>query len=444
MIDTVVVGAGAAGLAAALELRGRGLAVRVFDAGDRPGGVARTERIEGFLVERGPNSLQVKAPALELLRAHGLEAALVPASPASRLRFVWHDGRLEPVPMGPGAFVRTPLLSSRGKLRLLAEPFVRRGDGSAESVAQFMGRRLGSEAVERLVGPFLTGVYAGDERQLGAAAVFGPLVALERDHGSIVRGFAREALRRRGGRARGLSGIWSGPNGVGGFTAQIAAKLGDAVTTNARVVALAREGDGWRVEIDRNGPGPQRAGRVVVALPAAEAASLLRPVDADVAAALRAIAYAPVASVSVAVARDDVARAIEGFGFLIPRSAGLDVLGCLFMSQLFPGRAPAGFELLTCFLGGMRAPAAVDLPDDVLLGRVQADLARTLGLRGPARLLVATRWPRAIAQPARDHVARIARLRERVATHPGLALAGSYLDGVSLADSLACGARAAR
>lgn len=444
MIDAVVVGAGAAGLAAALTLRGRGLDVRVVEASDRVGGVARSERIEGFLVERGPSSLQVKAPALAFLRAHGLEASLVPASPSSRLRFVWHDNRLEPVPMNPIAFARTPLVSARGKLRLLAEPLVRGGDARSESVAEFLGRRLGTETVERLVGPFLTGVYAGDERELGAQAVFGALVALEHDHGSIVRGLLAQALRRSGGRRmRGLPGVWSAEGGLGGLGAEMASRLGSAITTSARAVSLERDGLGWRVEFEQAAQSPLRAARIIVALPAAEAAALLRRVDADVAALLAGIAYAPVASVSVGVAHGDLSRPVEGFGFLVPRRAGLDVLGCLFLSQLFPGRAPDGFELLTCFLGGARAPAMLELSDDVLLARVQTDLSRTLGLRGAARLLRVTRWPRAIAQPARDHVARMAKVRARLAAHAGLGLAGSYLDGVSLADTLACGARTA-
>jgi len=445
MIDAVVVGAGAAGLAAALELRSSGLEVRVLEAGEGPGGVARTESVQGFLVERGPNSLQVKAPALAFLRAHQLEAALVPASPSSRLRMLWHAGRLEPVPMGPGAFVRTPLLTARGKLRLLAEPFVRGRDGSLESVEQFVGRRLGGEAVERLVAPFLTGVYAGDESQLGAAPVFGRLVELERDHGSIVRGFVKQMLRgRKGATERGLSGSWSATGGLGGLAALMSSRLGEAVDVRTRVVALAREPNGWRVEVDRAGAEPLRAARVVLALPAPEAAALLRPLDSEAADLLAGIAYAPIVSLSVGIAEGEASRKIEGFGFLVPRAAGLGILGCLFMSQVFPGRAPEGFDLLTCFLGGVRWPGAADLPDDALLSRLHADLALTLGLRGEPRLLAVTRWPRAVAQPARDHLVRIAKLRERLAPQRGLALAGSYLDGVSLADTLACGARTAR
>lgn len=443
MMDAVVVGAGAAGLAAALALRASGVGVRLLEAGDRPGGVMRTEARDGYLLERGPNTLQMKPQGLAFLRAHDLAQRLVPAAPASRLRFLWHGGRLEAVPMGPGAFVRTPLLSARGKLRLLAEPFVRRGDGSTESVAEFVQRRLGAEALERLVAPFLTGVYAGDERQLGAAPVFGSLVELERDHGSIVRGFVKQALgRRRRGGERGLSGSFSCAEGLGGLAEHMASRLGEAFATGARVAGLARDGDAWRLQLE--GGASLRAARVVLALPAPEAASLLHLLDAEAADLLAGIAYSPIVSVSVGVSRSDTARRIEGFGFLVPRGSELGLLGCLFMSQLFSGRAPEDHELLTCFLGGARWREAVELPDDVLLARLRDDLARTLGLRGEPRPLAITRWPRAVAQPGRDHLARIARLRSRLAGQRGLALAGSYLDGVSLADTLACGARAAR
>lgn len=444
-LDAVVVGAGASGLAAALELRRRGLEVRVLEAGDRAGGVLWTETRDGYRFERGPNTMLGKAAARPFLRAHDLERLLVAAAPASRLRFLLHDGRLEPVPLGPGSFLRTPLLSMRGKLRLLAEPFVRRGDGSSESVAEFVTRRLGREALERLVAPFLTGVYAGDERQLGAAAVFPGLVALEHDHGSLVDGGVREAIRARWtGAERALRGTLSLAGGLGELADRMAARLGDALTLGVPVTTLARADTAWCLET--GGAAPERilARHVVLAVPAPEAAALLAPLEPDLAEVLRGIAYAPIASVSVGIGATDARRAPEGFGFLVPRAAGLDLLGCLFMSQLYPDRAPAGRELLTCFLGGTRAPALVGEPDDRLLARLSRDLERTLGLRAAPRLLGVTRWPRAVAQPGRDHPARIARVRALASRHPGIAVAGSWVSGVSLADTLVSGARAAQ
>ena len=441
-VQALVVGAGAAGLGAAHALAARGVETLVLDAGRQPGGVIQSGRSGGYLFERGPNTMMVKAPALELLRRLGLEAQLVPAAPAGRLRFLFHDGRLEPLPGGPWSALRTPLLSARGKLRVLAEPFARRGDATGESVAEFAGRRLGPEVAERLVGAFLTGVYAGDEEQLGAEAVFPSLVAMEREHGSIVRG-ALASLR--GSRApRGLHGIHSTAEGLGGLAGGLARALGEALCPGSEVVSLAREAQGWRLGVaGAGGERELRARALVLAVPAPAAAALLEGSDAEAARLLRGIDYAPVASVSLGVDPGDVDAPIEGFGFLVPRSAGLRLLGCLFMSRLFPGRAPAGRELLTCILGGTRQRAVLDAPDDALLEGLRRDLERTLGLRGEPLTVAISRWPRAVPQPGRDHPRRVAALRARAAALPALALAGAHLDGVAVADALASGLHAA-
>ena len=214
-VGTIVVGAGIAGLAAALELQRANTDVLVLDPADRPGGVMRTDHVQGYVIERGPNTFQVKPPMRAFLRRWQLLGAPLKASPESRKRFLFRDGRLVPVPMSLGAFARSELLSGRAKLRLLAEPFIRRGSGD-ESVAEFVSRRLGPEVVDALVAPFLTGVYAGDETQLGAEAVFGGLVEAERRRGSIALGLAASLLRP--GRERGMPGTYSDVEGLGPST----------------------------------------------------------------------------------------------------------------------------------------------------------------------------------------------------------------------------------
>jgi len=441
-VGAVVVGAGIAGLAAALELQSTTGEVVVIDASDRPGGVLRTDHISGYVIERGPNTLQVKAPVLGLLRGRKLESSLVRADSESRRRFLFRDGRLEPVPMSPLAFVRTPLLTARGKLRLLAEPFVRRRHVTGESVAEFTGRRLGAEAVGSLVGPFLTGVYAGDEEQLGAEAVFGSLVELERRYGSIALG---GLLARRPRSERGLRGVYSAVEGLGPLARKLSEQLVEPPALGSRVTALRRDAIQWHVSV--SGPGGDRrfrARRVVVATPAYAAAEILRGSGGEVADALAAIEYAPVVGIPLAVDPNEVRTPIEGFGFLVPRDAGIALLGTLFMSRMFRNRAPKGHELLQCILGGRRWPEAIDLPDDVVIGQLLEDLERILGLRAEPRALAVTRWRRAIPQPDREHVRRIAGIRATLSGLPGIALAGAYLDGVSVADALASGIRAAR
>jgi oxygen-dependent protoporphyrinogen oxidase len=211
------------------------------------------------------------------------------------------------------------------------------------------------------------------------------------------------------------------------------------------VAALARDGAHWRVMVSSpSGESEMRTSRVVIATGAGEAAELLRGSCFELAETLSGIAYAPIVGVAVGVDPARVARKIEGFGFLVPRDQEIPLLGCLFMSRLFPGRAPAGRELLHCMLGGRRYPDAIDLSDDVLHKRVHADLEKTLGLREAPQLLAISRWPRAIPQPDGSHPRRLASIRQQLAALPGLELAGAYLEGVAVSDAAASGIGAAQ
>jgi oxygen-dependent protoporphyrinogen oxidase len=436
-VEVVVVGAGAAGLGAGAALFAAGRSVVVLDASAQAGGMMRSERIDGFLIERGPNTTRIPAGALTLLQNAGLEPALLKASPESRERFLLRPSGLVPVPLSPLGFARTPLLSRAGKWRMLCEPFVRGRDGAGESVAAFVERRLGGEVVDALLGPFLVGVYAGDERQLGAEAVFPALVSAEREGGSIVLGLLRRTLA---GGPRGLPGTWSAREGLGGLAALLARGLGPSLRLGTRARALVPEAKGWRVELE---DGALRAAKLVLATDAAGAADLLGKLDADAAELLRALPFAPVVSVALALDADATARAPSGFGFLVPRDLGLDLLGALFMSRLFARRAPGGSELVTALIGGLRWPGALDAPDDALLARVNQGLDRALGLRQAPRALAITRWPRAVPQPGPGHPAAVRAIRERLRRFPPIALAGACWDGVALGEALASGARAA-
>ncbi len=446
-LAAVVAGAGIAGLAAALELQQSHPEILVVDASDRPGGVMRTDHVAGFVIERGPNTTQVKPPMLEFLRNLGLDDQLLAADPAGRRRYFYRDGELVRVPDSPAAFVRSPLLTAKGKLRLLAEPFVRRRDATGESVSEFIGRRLGDEVASGLVGPFLTGVYAGDERELGVEAVFPSLVEHERRSGSLALGMLRGAVASAIGRgaAKGLRGSYSAHNGMGPFARALAERLREPPALASRITGLRRDGDAWLVFISGPG-GPQRlrASRVVVATPAPAAAEILRGVDTELAAALDQIEYAPVVGVSLGVNPSGVRQKIDGFGFLVPHQTQISLLGCLYMSRLFAGRAPIGRELFQCVLGGSHWREVIDQPDDVIRKKLFADLDQIVGLDDEPETLAVTRVRQAIPQPSRHHRRLIAEIRAGLRRHPGIELAGAYLDGISVSDALTSGLNAAR
>jgi oxygen-dependent protoporphyrinogen oxidase len=441
-VDIAIIGAGAAGLAAATALGAAGREVVVLEAAGRAGGSAWSERRAGYLVERGANAFRLGPGALAFLRAAGLEARLLGASPASRERFLLRGGRLVPVPMSPWAFARTPLLSARGKRRLLAEPFVRRGDGSGESVAAFATRRLGAEAVEALIGPFLTGVYAGDERRLGAAAVFPSLVEAEARRGSITLGLLTASFAR--GRPRGRPGSWSTADGLGGLIGALAGAFGDALRCSAQVSRIRFEDAAYHLEIAGQSASEEiRARGLVLAVPAASGSTLLEPLTPVRAKLLGTLAYAPVASISLGFAVDALRERVRGFGFLVPRGEGDALLGCLFPSELFPGRAPAGHALLTLLAGGTRRPDVLDWPDDRLLAALLRELDTALGVRGEPILLGVARWPQAVPQPGPDHARLVGSVRQAAYQFPRLELAGASYDGVAFGDALASGAAAA-
>ncbi len=439
-VDAVVIGAGVSGLASAIELRAAGRDVCLLEAESRPGGVIQTDRLEGFLVERGPNAFRVSAPLLAWLLEHKLGNVLLRAGPESRQRALFLDGRLLWLPESlPGA-VTTPLLSLGAKFRALSEVFYARGPGRAETVAEFVGRRFGDELLERAIAPFLVGVYAGDERALGAEAVFPQLVAWEQEHGSVLRGALVASLRR--GRPRGWPGSYSTATGVEGFAEALAKRLGDAIRCESAVEEIVSE-EGRLIV--RCGESEWHAREVVCALPAAEAASLLAVRDEALRHLFEGISYAPMASVALPVDPSDSRERIHGFGFLVPRGAGLRLLGALFPARVFPDRAPEGRELVMAMLGGTRWPGVVDATDDALLESATIGLKRTLGAGVKHAPLAVHRWPRAVPQPGPDHRRRIEALRKATtARWPGLRLAGSYLDGVSVGDTLLSGVRAAR
>ena len=345
--------------------------------------------------------------------------------------------------MGPLAFARTPLLTRGGKLRLLAEPFVRGGDPSGESVAEFAARRFGREARDALIAPFLTGVYAGDEtsaRRRSGVPESGRRRTAQRLDRARPAGAGVSRGSRRGARERG-------PARRGSRRSPTPSPRRSATRCGCPrgLPAIGFEDGGYRVEIEtESGAQTLRARALVLALPAQPASRLLGALDAEAAKAVGSIESAPVASVALSVASDATRVPVRGFGYLVPRGEGEVLLGCLFMSQLFAGRAPAGRELLTLLAAGRRKPAAIDWSDDQLIAALLAEVDAVLGLREAPRVLSITRWPRAVAQPGRDHPRLVAGVRARLARFPRLALAGAHLDGVAFGEALASGARAAQ
>lgn len=446
--DAVVVGAGVSGLVTAYRLQSKGLRVQVVEAAPRAGGVISTVTHGGCQVECGPNSALDTTPLIgEMAAALGLGEQWRWASTASSTRYVVRDGVLTPLPTSPGAFLRTPLFSWPAKLALLREPFVARGpDGVEESIADFVRRRLGQEFLDYAIDPFVAGIYAGDPERISVAAAFPKLHALEQRWGSLIRGqfLGAAERRRRNEKAKGAARSFSFAGGMQVLTDALARAL-DALALDTRVTRLERDEHGvFNVHAVRGGqPTRWRARAVVLATPTDGAAALLREHLDDAAAALESIEYAPVATVASAYARAHIAHPLDGFGCLVPRREARQVLGVLFSSSMFDGRAGDGTALLTTFVGGQRQPHLPALPEDELAARVQADHRSLLGTTQAPIFQRITRWPRAIPQYALGHLDRVARANAVRQVLPGLFFCANWQGGVSVGDRILCGHREA-
>ncbi|MDF1521981.1 MAG: protoporphyrinogen oxidase [Trueperaceae bacterium] len=444
MNRVAVVGGGLAGLATAHALlRVRpDLDVVVLEATDAPGGKVRTSVQDGYTFDWGPNGFLTNVPeTVALAHELGLQARLRPAADAASHRFVYRDGGLRPLPTSPGTFLRSELLSLPGKLRVLSEPLLARAIRREETVFDFVAHHFGHEAARVFAGVFVAGITAGDPRELSLDALFPRLRLLEGSHGSLLRGMA---AARRGERARprgaaepiGDGRLTSFDGGVQVLIDALVVDLGHRLRTAAPAVALrdavGRAGgavvelaDGETLEVDA----------VVLATPAFAAADLLAPTAPEAAAALAAVRYADVAVVALGYDRIDVARPLDGFGFLVPRGEGVRSLGVLWSSSTFPDQAPPGKVALRAIAGGTLDPGFVALSDEEALAAVRRDLERTMGIVAEPESVRIVRWPRGIPQFTLGHRERIASAREALARRwPRLALAGNYLDGVGLND----------
>ncbi|MFQ5581052.1 MAG: protoporphyrinogen oxidase [Mariprofundaceae bacterium] len=438
--DVLVIGGGVSGLANAWWLAREGLSVEVWEADERAGGKILSNRRDGYLTERAAAMVMNFRPEVaDLVRETGLEPAKTARMPlAEARRYLLHQGALKSLPMRLGAMIASPLWSTRGKLRLLAEPFILTSGRKDESVSHFVCRRLGHEVLDKAMEPFVAGTLAADPDQTSADAALPRLKALEQRYGSIAAGILMNRILRR--RTACATDTFSFRSGIGTLVDTLTKGPGVSLRSSHRVRELVREDDGWCVSAETaEGHRSVIAQHVIVSTPAPAAAALLKPLDRELAELLHGINYAAVAVVHAGMDRGDVSHPLDGTGFLAPRGEGHALTGNLWMSSLFPDRAPRGKVLLTSYLGGARAPQVKDWDDERIVDETLRTLRPLLGLKGAPEMVRIDRHRQALPLYHGAYQSRMQSIAERLRSLPGLHLEANYIGGVSVRDRLARG-----
>ncbi|MFL6334441.1 MAG: protoporphyrinogen oxidase [Pyrinomonadaceae bacterium] len=465
----VIVGGGVSGLAAAhrlveLQSAENPIEVLLLEASNRPGGTVRTHRRDGFLIEGGPDSfISEKPEALALARRVGLAERLINTGEQHRRSFVVRGGRLRPTPEGfqllaPSRmlpFLATDIFTWRGKARMALDLLLPRRRGANgrddESLAAFVRRRLGQEALERMAQPMVGGIYTADPEVLSLRATMPRFLEMERRDRSLILSMwkagrrANEAARHgRGASGARYSLFLSFDEGVQVLTDALAARLPSAgVRLNTKVTSLRLEGGTRRWAVQTDAGETVHADAVCLALPAYSAARLLRDIEDGLAGELDAIPYASTATVNLAYRRADIPHPLDGFGFVVPFVERRATLACTFSSVKFPSRAPVGHALLRAFVGGALQPDMFGLDEESMTAAVRRDLRDLLGVEAEPLFAHVEKWPRSMAQYHLGHAARVERIRQLAGRLPNLSLCGNAYEGAGLPDCVRGGESAA-
>ncbi|MDQ8185312.1 protoporphyrinogen oxidase [Pelagicoccus sp. SDUM812002] len=449
MQDAIILGGGISGLTTAYLAQQRGSDISVVEKSTHAGGPIRSSSEDGYLYEKGPNSLLLPDPWVEsFIEELGLSDQLQETNPIADKRYIVKRGRPVAVPSSPLQTIFTPLFSLRGKLGFLLEPFrekISERDARTETVASFVQRRMGKDFLDYAIDPFVSGVYAGDPHQLILKHAFPLMRGFERDGGSIIRGAIKHKKKqKREGTAYKKRSI-SFKEGLGILPKTIARKLGNRLWLNSEVVAVDRIDDTWQVTWKRDGENFKGlAKKLIVCLPShaikriAWSKAIADPLEAS-----PKLTYPPVHSLALGFRRDQIQHSLDGFGVLVPSQETPTILGALFSSSLYEGRAPEEHCLLTVMVGGVRHPELAALVPDKLLEIALHDLRPLIGLEGEPTFYRCSSWPHAIPQYTKEFGPWKETLRGLEEEFPGLHFGGNCIDGIAMGASILSGKRLA-
>ena len=438
--DVLIIGGGISGLSTAWWLAQSGLSVEVWESAERPGGKIQSQQQNGYLTEQAASMVMNFRPeVVDLIRQAGLEdKKSTRSSHSEQHRYLLHQGQLTPIPMKMAALLVSPIWTLRGKLRMLAEPFIPSGNSEDETVSEFISRRLGREVLDKAIEPFVAGTLAGNPDLASAAGTLPRLTGLERRYGSIAAGILVNKLLRR--RTGCVTETFSFQGGMSTLVETLAQAPGIRLRTGYAVESVTKTKDGWSITAQtRTGQRSLRVPQLIISTPAPAAAALLKPLDSKLSAILKDIQYTPLAVVHLGLDSKAVNHSLDGTGFLTPRSAGAPFTGNLWMSSLFSNRAPEGKLLLSSYIGGSRMPEAFDWDDGQAVDRIMGALRPLLGINGDPEMVHIDRHQQALPLYNGSYMERERNISEHLQRLPGLHLEANYRGGVSVRDRIARG-----
>lgn len=451
MKKALIIGGGISGLSTAwlLDKRakeaGLSLDICLLEQEQQPGGKIKSVREQGYLCEWGPNGfLDSKPQTLELCGALGITERLHRSNDNARKRYIFTGGELHRLPENGPSFLKSRLLSWPGKLRLLCEPFAGKPTVADESLAAFGRRRLGAEALQKLIAPMASGIFAGDPETMSLVSCFPRIAELEREYGGLFVAMLALAKKKKQERKDGkISSSAAGPGGtltsfkegIQFLTDTLAAQLGERVKTGVTVVGITQVNNGW--EVQTSDGVVRQADLVITAAPSYAVAGILETVDQPLADTLRQIPYSTLSVVCCGYQTAGLGHPLDGFGYLVPKEEGRTVLGTLWDSSMFEERAPAGMALLRSMAGGACKPELIGLSDDELTKRIRADLQAAMGISKEPAFVRIIRHQQAIPQYTVGHGKRLEAVDGRLSSLPGLFLTGNAFKGVGLNDCVA-------
>ena len=436
--DVIIAGAGLTGLTLAFYLKRKGIRCTLAEKEQRPGGVIRTYRQDGFTYEAGPNTgVLANLEAMNLFKDLGGACTLEVANPEAKRRLIWKDGKWHCLPGGLAQAVTTPLFTFRDKLRILGEPFRRKGQDPMESVAQLVRRRMGDSFLDYAVDPFISGIYAGDPDRLITRFALPKLYNLEQTHGSFIGGAIKKKVGPQG--PRPSREVFSVFGGLENLTRALAEAVGEeSFLFGAQHTRIQPHREGFSLtSLVGETPYQVVAPLAITTTGAPSLPSLLPFVREDLMEPLTRLEYARIVQVVLGF-HDWKGANIRAFGGLVPTREQRRILGILFTSSFLKDRAPAGGALLNVFMGGIRRPEYFEWTDDKILDTLREEVMEMMRLSdfNPA-LVKVFRYRHAIPQYGADSEQRLEAIRQVQTDYPGLLLAGNLHEGIGIADRVA-------